>query len=432
MKLVYVLWVFLFAGGMFSGCKKESGGPAEPDPSNTAESATGSYTSTTGGTFSTTSGYSVSVIGGVIPRNSDGQAASVTFSIETAVTPPSAFPAGAALKGPVVRFGPEGFFFQWPVRIRMKYAADIDPSTLTVMYYDAVASRWIALPGSGVDPAQRTISADVLTLGYFALATLSPSAKTSTGSAFGGFVYDNPEPGKWYTLTVRSVSNWVYPWQETWFGSQIVGRTGSTGTSFIGGPDSKTYILIPQASYEIWVSVTDGSGVFYTYTLPLGGRITQEVIYGTQTTGWTPIGGLPSGGSWVQGLPTNWPQPTVTYGTGNFQATLTWVNSSGKITDYDLHLYGPNNMHVFYAARTSPDSSFRLDRDWRSALGHATENIFSLKNTLPAGAYRVAVMHYAGSANSYSVRILRSGNVRTYSGSTTASGETEVASFTLP
>lgn len=426
-----VFCLCLLAGGMLTGCKKESN-PSDPDPTPTSQTATGTYSSTSGGTVSTASGYAVSVIAGAIPKNVDGQPASVTFSIETSVSAPASLPAGAALKGEVVRFGPDGFYFQWPVRVRMKYPADVDPSTLTVMFYDLVAARWIALPASGVDPAQKFITVDVLTLGYFALAVLSSTGKVSTSSAFGGFVFDNPEPGKWYTLTVRSVSNWVYPWQETWFGSQIVGRTGSTGTSVIGGPDSKTYILLPQASYEIWVSVTDGSGVFYTYTLPLSGRITQEVIYGTVTTGWTPIGMLPSGGSWVLGLPTSWPQPTVTYGTGVFQATLTWVNNSSKVTDYDLHLYGPNNIHVYYASRTSPDSSFRLDRDWRSALGHATENIYSMRNSFPTGAYRVTVVHYSGSANSYSVRILRGGSVRTYSGSTSASGETEIASFNLP
>ena len=39
----------------------------------------------------------------------------------------------------------------------------------------------------------------------------------------------------------------------------------------------------------------------------------------------------------------SWGEETKTYGTGKFQATLTWVNVSGNITDYDLHLTVPGS-----------------------------------------------------------------------------------------
>jgi hypothetical protein len=427
------LTVFLIAA--VSGCKKDTPAPNEPPPTEeTPQTATQTFTSASGGSFSTPSGYGVTVVRGSVPQNANGQTGSVTFSIETNVTPPKPLPSGATLKGNVVKFGPDGFNFQWPVRNTLKIPANTNPSQLSVLFYDAMNERWVAVPGSGANSTDRVMSADMLSLGYVALAELSPTAKQTAGSAFGGFEYTNPVTGKYYTLTVATVSNYVYPWQETWFGGQIVGRTGSTGTSLAGGPDIKTYILLPQASYEIWVSETDGSGVFFTYSLPLSGRITQEVIYGTTPggSGWTPIGPLPAGGTWVSGLPTSWPRPTVTYGTGVFQATLTWVNNSSHATDLDLHLYGPNNMHVYYGARVSPDSSFQLDRDWLRTLGNAVENTFSTRSSVPAGSYRVTVKHYSGDATNYSVRILRGGSVRTYHGSASANTENEIASFTLP
>jgi uncharacterized protein YfaP (DUF2135 family) len=108
------------------------------------------------------------------------------------------------------------------------------------------------------------------------------------------------------------------------------------------------------------------------------------------------------------------------------------VNNSSHATDLDLHLYGPNNMHVYYGSRFSADSSFQLDRDWLRTFGNATENIFSTRSALPAGSYRVTVKHFSGEPTSYSVRILRSGTVRTYPGSASGNAETEIATFNLP
>jgi uncharacterized protein YfaP (DUF2135 family) len=122
----------------------------------------------------------------------------------------------------------------------------------------------------------------------------------------------------------------------------------------------------------------------------------------------------------------------VTYGTGAFQATLTWVNNASHTTDVDLHLYGPNNMHVYYNAKVSPDSSFQLDRDWIRQAGNATENIFSTRSAIPTGSYKVTVKHFSGDPTNYNVRILRSGGVRTYSGSASGNAETEIATFNLP
>lgn len=435
LAVLLTLWVGI-------GCSDDEPSSTQPPTDDTGQSATKTYSSRSGGSFAVASGHGLNIIAGSVPPGANGQSASVTFSVETNLTPPKPIPPAATVKGSIVKFGPDGFDFQWPVDVRMKLPDDVDPSTVSIIHYSPELDRWIAVAGSGANSTEHTMTAGRLSLGYYAVAQLSPMTKSNLSSAWGGFVYNNPEVGKWYTLTPASITNWVYPWQQQWLEAEAMANTGHTGTSIIGGAASETYILLPQASYQIWVSVTDGSGVFYTYSIPMSGSIAQEVTYGTPPggTGWTPIGPLESGGTWVQGLPTGgtaglpalWPSPTVTFGTGAFQATLTWVNNSSHATDLDLHLYGPNDMHVYYNSKASADSSFQLDRDWLSSQGNATENIYSTRTSLPAGSYRVTVKHYSGDPTSYNVRILRGGTVRSYSGSASGNTETEIAAFSLP
>jgi uncharacterized protein YfaP (DUF2135 family) len=94
----------------------------------------------------------------------------------------------------------------------------------------------------------------------------------------------------------------------------------------------------------------------------------------------------------------------------------------------DLHLYGPNNLHVFWSSPTS--ANFALDRDWQSQDGDATENIYSTTTIIPAGNYRVNVDHFSGAAKSFNCRVVVNGNVTNFSGNLQA-GSVDIRSFTI-
>lgn len=417
----YSIVVLLALSLLFTYCKK-SEDVTEPEEVGT-ESVIQVINSTSGGSATTPSGYGISVIQGSVPPNQQGSSANVTFSIESPSTPPKPIPSSATAKSDIIRVGPEGFAFRWPIKLKIPYK-DAEADQIKVLFFDPVQDNWRIVPASKIDNASKIVEVDVLNLGYFAAATVTSNFpnKINASDSDGGFEYGG-EAGYYYTLTVKSVSNFKYPYQAAWYGSSIVGASGSSGSGPTGGPLSPTRVHLSQATYEIWISRTQPGTLsqlpkLYTYTIPATGTISQPVTYsGVLSTGqgWTPLY-LPGGGTWREGSPDNWPAPTSTYGTGQFQATLNWVNNSSKRSDIDLHLFGPNNMHVYYGSSKSSDGSLELDRDWMEELGNAVENIYSL-SSLPKGDYIIRVNLYSGNPNSYSVRIIRGGSVKTYTGS---------------
>ncbi|MFC2088961.1 hypothetical protein ACFLSX_05105 [Calditrichota bacterium] len=437
-SLLFSLITLILIFNIFS-CDSKKKSPTESQD-NQPQSALEAISSNEGGTLSTLSGYGMDIIPGTVPLNQNDQAASISFSVESPVEPPIPLPAGASLISNITKNSPESFTFRWPVRMFFPYPAEVDASSLSVIHYDALLERWRLIPSSHVDAGENVIGADALELGFNAIVSITnPNPKisgaTTNGSGWGGFKMQNPSwPDYYYTLTVKSVTNFAYPWQEEWFAGQIVGSTGCTGV-YLGSPLTFTSILLPQASYEIWVSYTTGQPPFtiYTYTTPAVGTVTGEVTYGTAEpfgSGWTPL--APPGGGVVEGTPADWPQPNTTFGTGAFQATLNWVNNATHTTDMDLHIYGPNNMHVYFGDKVSADSTVQLDRDWLSGWGNAVENIFSI-GTMPSGSYTLKVHRYSGDATNFNVRVIRSGNVVSYPMSVTAdnSQEITVTTFTL-
>jgi len=423
MQLKKIFSLFLIAivfNFILTNCKKDEG----PTDSTTGGGQTGQgvINSLGSGQVSTTDGFKINVIPGAVPANQSGSSASVTFSIETKVTPTKALPSTATVRSDFVKLGPDGFVFRWPVKVTIPFTG-ADASDIKVLYLNTLLDKWVIIPANEIDNTAKTVSVDVLSLGYFCAATISSGFnKISAEDSDGGFEFATSDNSYYYTLTVGGVTNWKYPSQAAWY-TNIVGSSGSTGSQPTGGPRPPTHIHLPQATYTIWVARTT-PGTLSTlpkvefYSQPVTGTIAQPVTYsGPLSTGqgWTSLG-FPSGGSWSETRPANWGTPTVTYGTGDFQATLTWVNNSDKATDIDLHLYGPNNMHVYYSGLTSSDGSLQLDRDWQRAYGNAIENIYSL-STMPSGQYTVKVNLYVGVPNNFSVRIVRFGTVRTFTGS---------------
>lgn len=439
-KRILSMLVILVAFNFFlSGCKKDSGSTDTDTGGGSGETGIATITSLGSGGITTTSGYKLNVIPGTVPANNSGTSASVAFSIETKVTPTKELPSTATRVSDFIKAGPEGFSFRWPVKITIPYSSSTDAQAVRILYYNALLDKWVIVPANEIDNTNHTISTDVINLGYFCAATISSSfSKPASDDADGGFEFQGDNT-YYYTLTVATVSNWKYPSQAAWY-PNLIGASGSTGSYPAGGPLPITHIHLAQATYQIWVSRTKPGTlstlpVIETYTVPATGTIGQPVYYNgplTNGNGWTGLS-MPSGGSWVEGTPDNWPAPTVTYGTGEFQATLTWVNTSNKYTDIDLHLYGPNSMHVYYGNTTSSDGTCQLDRDWRSEYGNAVENIYSL-STMPSGTYTIRVNLYSGIPNNYSVRVIWKGSVKTYTGSVSTANpsNTESQMITIP
>ena len=164
-------------------------------------------------------------------------------------------------------------------------------------------------------------------------------------------------------------------------------------------------------SFDVVVEATGSTGGFETYQ------------------GWNNLE-LTGNGSWQTGRPSAWGDATVTYGTGYFQATLTWVNSTGSIVDYDLHLTGPNSTHIYFGSKNN--SYFELDRDWTSPLGNAIENIYSINETMPAGTYTVYVNLFSGVKNKpFNCRIILNGTVVKSVSSSISSGNQTIYTFTI-
>ncbi len=425
-KVLTILLSILFL--LLVSCK-DSDSPTEPgDGDPETETIVTTISSTQGGTASIPSGMTVQVIPGTVPLNQNGESASVSFSIESPVESPAALSNGTFV-GNLVKYGPESFNFRWPVKVSLPYPEGEDPADLHLVYFDPIEENWRAIPTSYVETDDRKISADKLTLGIFGLAKFTSLMKVESETSDGGFEFSGSS-SYYYTLTVASVRNYKYPNQATWYGN-IVGTTGSSGSTPTGGPRQPTHFILPQATYQIWITrTTPGTmstwPIIETYTVPAEGTLSGPVTWSgplSTGSGWTSLG-MPGGGSWVEGRPEGWSVPTVTYGNGNFQATLTWVNNDSHQTDLDLHLFGPSSMHVYYGGSQSSDGSVELDRDWLSEYGNATENIYSL-STMPGGSYTIKVNLFSGDPVNFSVRIIRNGSVKNFSGSASVSNSAD-------
>ena len=398
-------------------------------PDDTSQEGIGKFDSGDYGTVSTETGESLQIIPGTIPADTEGNQASVTFTIETDVEAPERLEDGASFQGDLVKFGPENFNFRWPVQLSLPYKEGQDPNQLSVMFYDFNLERWLVVPKAGIDGEKRLIYFNSLNLGVFGLAELSSDYRFEWSD--GGFRYTDQSQSYFYTLTVAQVTNYKYPYQATWSTPFGTGRlSGSTGVRN-NQPLKDTWLFLVQADYQIWISRTKPGTLstlptIETYSIPAKGSLTEPCTCPQSATTFPDLNHcdpwvqltLQGGGSWIPGTPDNWPVPTKTYGTGDFQATLNWVNNESHATDLDLHLYGPDGLHVYYEADISADGSVKLDRDWWEDFGNATENIYSLKE-MPKGNYQLKVVLFNGDPANFNVRVIRSGEIKNYSGKLT-------------
>lgn len=438
MKKLYIfsLTAILLFSIFNLGCNKTEENPVTP-PTTGGDGATASYTSTTSGSLDYED-FSIVVKRGDVPTLTGGAAGTVLFSINTSSAMESglpSIPAGYTVIGKYLKAGPESFTFNSPVRIFFPASSQSSPQNLTVMYYAPDLQTWKIVPTSAIDTAKKRIGIDVLTLGYFVL-TKAAVTESPIETRPGGCVFDYQATWTNFILTVKSITP-EEPSILNYYVGGFVGRT-FLGPIFLGCPEGKTKAIVPQGTIEFWVSysVCQGSDVnIYTYTLPATVTVSDPLNF----IGWSTYDavtyvpfGLPSGGTWVVGRPSGtggWAPATVPYGSGVFQATLTWNNVSSNYADMDLHLYGPNNLHIYYGNRSNSD--FSLDRDWQSTLGNATENIYSLRSVMPTGNYEVRVKNYSGATMSFNVRTILNGASSNYSGSLSNGAEVTAKTFTI-
>lgn len=424
-----------------NGCQEESTGqnPLTPEPSGAGSTKT--FTSAENGSFDY-DGFSIVVKNETVPRISGGASGSVLFSMNTSSSIESGIPSvpsGHSVIGKYLKAGPESFYFNIPIQIFFPAAGEPSPQNLVVMFYRPNEQNWKIILPSDIDTAGRRIGIDVFEMGYFVLTKITTTDNSSSDFRQGGCVFDIEEIWTNFILTVNTASL-EKPEQLPLFADGFIGRTFS-GPVFLGCPEGKTKAIVPQGTITFWVSKTlcQGSdGQVYTYTLPASVTVNDPLEF----TGWSTYDAviyvpfiLPPGGSWIPGRPSvagggAWPPPTIPFGSGSFQATLTWYNSAGDITDLDLHLYGPDNLHIFWSNRTS--ANFELDRDWISKTGNAIENIFSTTTQIPSGSFEVKVKHFSGAAKNFNTRVILNGASRNFSGTATSGQEITVYNFNVP
>jgi hypothetical protein len=225
-------------------------------------------------------------------------------------------------------------------------------------------------------------------------------------------------------------------------------KTGSSrGASWpqcyesVGGFSNECVFNLPQGDYELCVTAfeapinltTPGK---WTYSkrgiADLGDAAHFDYFGGGVWRGAVPLE-LENGGVWgtADVVPCPSPSPTIPVGTGQLQATLTWVNTASEATDLDLHLYGPGGLHIYWNNQ-GPQDNLTLDRDWQTQEGSAIENIYSVGAPLPRGSYRLTVKHYSDNdpPKSYTVRFIFQGSSSTYTKNITT-GEQVIAEFTI-
>lgn len=366
-------------------------------------------------------GFRLTVPYGAVPQNSSGQDGQVAFSISKSDHLPAGLPQGMTpVSGNGYRMEPMNFVFNSPLTLQVPLPQGIDPSRLGLLRYNDYTGEWDEIPFSSIDRGSQTATASVLELGEFILVE-KPAANT------GGLRIpaDCLEPGYYYYLTLTPVNG----------GSEVerIGFTANGQDLYMANIPMGTYLCQLTREYRgsldlpsqgVETSLWEGYVTISNVLQPGNGGFDT---YG----GWVELTDFVNA-DWTNGRPDSWGEVTVTYGTGMFQATLTWVNVNTSTTDYDLHLYGPDGMHVYYVNKNS--GTFELDRDWTTPLGNAIENIYSISEQLVPGNYQVKVHHFSGTLGKrYNCRIIINGSVvKSTSGSISVNKEfDDIYSFTI-
>ena len=343
----------------------------------------------------TKDGFTLTVPYGAVPQNNAGTNGKVAFSMSHPDNLPAPIPEGYTMvTGGDMKIEPMNFTFESPLTLDVS-THGYNPSELALLRYNENTGMWEIVPFSSVDSDY--VSVSILELGYFVLVRKSDMQ-------LGGVHISKRylDEDYYYYLTLTPIGS---------------GSNTTKSISFASNGHDLYMANIPLGNYTVTVSrelrnsLSNASERVESYSTSVNASVDTRLVAGNggynTYTGWTEI---ELGNSWRTGRPSVWGETTVTYGTGKFQATLTWVNTSSSATDYDLHLYGPSDMHVFYSNKHS--TSFELDRDWLTETGNAIENIYSINDSFTPGTYYVKVHHFSGmTGKRYNCRVIVDGVV---------------------
>lgn len=437
-----------------------SGTGAVTVTSSTSTSSSSSITSTEPGTVSTTEGARISVPAGAVPRNADGSAGTMVFSIEQDSTKTPVLQGEFVPLGSVYQLGPEGFTFDTPVEVILPIPSDVDPSSVIgVTTFNATSNQWEMIPGV-VDPVARTVTIRTYHFSPYSIFGLSGSADpeawnranggwieivnthqyesgsygecqgeencrrlpvhTENGICIQGAVLDNPSiwgswtpPTEWtilasdyhpYSAEPTTIRYWVpagtYTLVRFLFESEVNHNPLYSPCYHARSMPAQQYRVNPGETlrFDEWGELSDSSLTCTPGGYPCGSRVKDTAV-----------------------------------GTGDVQVTLTWHSYA----DIDLYVQDPNGDTVSYQYDSVP-SGGQLDRDNRCSnfeMGRA-ENIFWPENGAPSGTYRVWVNYYSDCSDvgpvAWTVRTVVKGQAKTYSGTINEVGDDQdVTTFTV-
>lgn len=458
----------LFMGILFTinGCKKDDNTP-EPQ----SNSITKTMTSTDPGGVLTLEGQTLIITPSSIPLLASGGAATVNFTIEVGGALPKAFPSNMKLVGKSTHFGPEGFIFAEPMFVLFKIPDGISFDQVSIIGFDNESNSYGVYPITYYDPDKKEVGTNVYQLGYYMLANVTDINRTRAPFGSGAFRINQFDNKNWYPQTGGQpswlgsatyqkliITNFVptYPEEMSLWTPYDPNSNGGrryweamTPPHVTGwGPDHNIGITFrgPQGTYTAQLI---NSHKFLQsdwpeckqYSLPFTFTITAPVTCTSANIcdGWSQAPVMPGGGTWSDipcfGPGSYKPLATIPVCTGDFQATLTWFNGSGSYgeTDLDLHLYGPNDLHVYWSNKNPGVSNILLDRDMISETGWVQENICAPSlSAMPKGEYRIEVNLFDGDDKDFQVRVIRGSQANSFSGRATQSEPTKkILTFTL-
>lgn len=363
-------------------------------------------------------GFELTVPKGSVPKNDSGENGRVAFSISHVdeADLPKGLPAGASLFGDnSIKIEPMNFVFSSPLVLRCPAGNNV-----ALLRYNDFTDSWETVPFSSRN-ADGSYNASLIELGYFVLVEY-PQQLSQLGGVRVSARYLSEE--YYYYLT-------LIPVDGTDGSVKKIAYAPNGSPLYMVNVAKGTYTAVLSREKRTQLSAT-AENIEYSETRKV--TVDKNLVAGdggySTYTGWTDIDF--SNVKWYGGRTSAWGNTTTTYGTGKFQATLTWVNhSTSTYTDYDLHLYGPD-VHVYFSNKH--EGCFELDRDWIKDPGNAVENIYSISDNFTPGEYHVKVHHFSGQLGKrYNCRVIMNGVVvKSVSGSiSTNSAYDEIYTFTV-
>jgi len=417
--------------GFSWSCDKDDDEP-EPTPTPQEDAASQAVTSDQEAVIETPGGAALYIPEGAVPRQEDGSASTMVFSLETDDDYEVNLPEGETMDSRLYRLGPEGFTFERAVTVEIPLLDDRDPGDMVVNLYRVNPTTGDVEQYAGdYNYERRTVSAQTH---HFSPWFLSCRAHNDT--AWGCAWVEN-RSDKWIGLCVetydftygdRLPDDGFSSYWAPWFHNLGVTNEGEW--------------WLPQGTYTICAQYSHDAGAYYTHrTLP------QElVVDNAARASWISqlqnydctlfeVYGDGVGPDYIDGPCNCIPTPTRPVGTGDIQVTLTWWNTLA--IDLDLWMMEPDSTWCGFSNSLTVNGS-QLDRD--NLCGNyengRPENIYSTTTPL-AGEYVVDVDWWSDCGNgmtsqAYTVRTVVAGVTRSFTGTITPDPRRiEVTRFTI-